>query len=233
MLAWFSGIDLDLTPGPAPLNVPGHADQRLDRRRHRELHRGRVVPGQRGARRLSVRGRAVHPLLAGALILTALLKGRLGRPTPQRARAPRARRRGRDGGFNLAVLATVERIGATNTGVIIGASPVVLALVVPLLARRRPSGPFVVAALVVAAGAAIVNGADDRLTLIGMALAIARAARARSASRCSPRRCSPARPDPRRRLGGVARDRTAARPQRRRHPDADARTRRPRSPISR
>jgi drug/metabolite transporter (DMT)-like permease len=38
--------------------------------------------------------------------------------------------------------------------------------------RRTPSAPFVAAALVVAAGAAIVNGTDDRLTLIGLALAI-------------------------------------------------------------
>jgi drug/metabolite transporter (DMT)-like permease len=76
-------------------------------------------------------------------------------------------------GFNLAVLATVERLGATNAGVVIGASPIVLALLVPLLARRTPSAPFVAAALVVAVGPAIVNGTDDRLTLIGLALAIA------------------------------------------------------------
>jgi hypothetical protein len=50
-------------------------------------------------------------------------------------------------GFNLAVLATVERLGATNAGVVIGASPIVLALLVPLLARRTPSAPFVAAAL--------------------------------------------------------------------------------------
>ena len=109
---------------------------------------------------------------AGALILTVLLKGRLGRPTPRELGFLALVAAVGMVGFNLAVLATVERLGATNAGVVIGASPVVLALLVPLLARRRPSGPFVVAALVVAAGAAIVNGADDRLTLIGMALAI-------------------------------------------------------------
>ena len=110
--------------------------------------------------------------LAGALILTVLLKGRLGRPSPKELGLLALVAAVGMVGFNLAVLATVERLGATNAGVVIGASPVVLALLVPLLARRRPSGPFVVAALVVAAGAAIVNGADDRLTLIGMALAI-------------------------------------------------------------
>ena len=46
--------------------------------------------------------------------------------------------------FNLAVLGTVERIGATNAGVVIGASPVILALLFPLLAaagRTASSSP--------------------------------------------------------------------------------------------
>ena len=65
--------------------------------------------------------------------------------------------------FNLAVLGTVERIGATNAGVVIGASPVILALLFPLLARRKPNRRFVTAALIVVAGAALVNGTDDRI----------------------------------------------------------------------
>jgi drug/metabolite transporter (DMT)-like permease len=109
--------------------------------------------------------------LAGAIILTVLLKGRLGRPTPKELGLLALVAAVGMVGFNLAVLATVERLGATNAGVVIGASPVVLALLVPALARRTPSGPFVAAALVVAAGAAIVNGTDDRLTLIGALLA--------------------------------------------------------------
>ena len=55
-------------------------------------------------------------------------------------------------GFNLAVLAAVDHIGATNAGVIIGASPVLLALAT----GHRQVLP---AAFVVVAGAAIVNGA--------------------------------------------------------------------------
>ena len=108
----------------------------------------------------------------GALILTALLKGRLGRPTPKELGLLALVAAVGMVGFNLAVLGAVERIGATNAGVIIGASPVVLALAVPLIARRRrPS--LVAAALVVVAGAAIVNGADDRLSAIGTLLALA------------------------------------------------------------
>jgi len=111
--------------------------------------------------------------LAGALILTVLLKGALKRPTASEFVLLFGVAAIGMTGFNLAVLATVEKLGATNAGVVIGASPVVLALVVPLLARRRPSAPFVFCALIVVAGAAIVNGTDDRLTLLGGALALA------------------------------------------------------------
>lgn len=110
--------------------------------------------------------------LGGALILTALLKGRLGRPTAKEL----ALLFGVAGIgmvlFNLAVLAAVERTGATNAGVVIGASPVVLALFVPLLARRTPQRRFVTAALVVMAGAALVNGTDDRISAVGLAFAL-------------------------------------------------------------
>lgn len=116
-------------------------------------------------------GQAIR-YLGGALILTLLLKGRLGRPTAKEL----ALLFGVAGVgmvmFNLAVLGTVERIGATNAGVVIGASPVVLALLVPLVARRRPQRRFVLAALVVVAGAALVNGADDRIDALGLTLAL-------------------------------------------------------------
>ncbi len=172
MLAWFSGIDLDLTPGPATAYVPAV--------RINGWIGGGIASCSVGASFGVSEALIGYPYaagqciryLAGAIILTVLLKGRLGRPTPRELGLLALVAAVGMVGFNLAVLATVERLGATNAGVVIGASPVVLALLVPLLARRRPSGPFVVAALVVAAGAAIVNGADDRLTLIGMALAI-------------------------------------------------------------
>lgn len=109
---------------------------------------------------------------AGALILTVLLKGRLGRPTVKEF----ALLSGVAGVgmviFNLAVLGAVDRIGATNAGVVIGASPVALALIVPLVARRRPQPRFVAAALLVMAGAALVNGADERVQALGLALAL-------------------------------------------------------------
>ncbi|RKQ93439.1 EamA-like transporter family protein [Solirubrobacter pauli] len=101
----------------------------------------------------------------GALILIALLKGRLGRPTLKELALLNATAAVGMVGFNLAVLAAVDHIGATNAGVIIGASPVVLALAT----GHRQVLP---AALVVVAGAAIVNGADSGVTLLGTLLAI-------------------------------------------------------------
>jgi drug/metabolite transporter (DMT)-like permease len=98
----------------------------------------------------------------GALILTALAKGRLGRPSAgELARLAAVAAVGM-AGFNLAVLGAVAHIGATNAGVIVGAAPV-------LLAGRGNLAP----AAVVVIGAAIVNGADSQLDAIGVLLAVA------------------------------------------------------------
>src|SRR4051794_7833672 len=97
----------------------------------------------------------------GAAILTALLKGRLGRPGGRDFVRLAAVAAVGMVGFNLAVLAAVARIGATNVGVIVGASPVLLA--------RKDLRP----ALIVVAGAVLVNGVDSRLSAAGLALAVA------------------------------------------------------------
>jgi drug/metabolite transporter (DMT)-like permease len=102
---------------------------------------------------------------AGALILTVLLTGRLGRPTAREFALLALVAADGMVGFNLAVLGAVERAGATNTGVIVGASPILLAL-----AGARDRRVFACAAIVVL-GAALVNGADARLSLLGAALA--------------------------------------------------------------
>ena len=105
---------------------------------------------------------------AGALILAALLKGRLGRPTLKELGLLALVAAVGVAGFNLAVLGAVEHMGATNTGVIIGASPVILALTAK---TRDPR--ILMAAGAVVAGAAIVNGADSRISALGLAIAIA------------------------------------------------------------
>jgi drug/metabolite transporter (DMT)-like permease len=104
---------------------------------------------------------------AGALILTALLKGRLGKPTLKELGLLALVAAIGMAAFNLAVLGAVEHMGATNTGVIIGASPVILALTAK---TRDPR--ILMAAGVVVAGAAIVNGADSRISAVGLAIAL-------------------------------------------------------------
>ena len=64
----------------------------------------------------------------GALILTALLRGRLGTPTRRELALLFGVAAVGMTGFNLAILGAVARIGATNVGVIVGASPMLLAL---------------------------------------------------------------------------------------------------------
>src|SRR4051794_1624842 len=105
---------------------------------------------------------------AGALILTALLKGRLGRPTVKELGLLALVAAIGMAGFNLAVLAAVEHMGATNTGVIVGASPVILALTAKTRDLR-----ILAAAGIVVAGAALVNGADSRISALGLAIALA------------------------------------------------------------
>jgi drug/metabolite transporter (DMT)-like permease len=104
---------------------------------------------------------------AGALILTALLKGRLGKPTLKELGLLALVAAIGMAGFNLAVLGAVEHMGATNTGVIIGASPVLLALAGTTRDRR-----VITAAAIVVAGAALVNGADSRISAIGLTIAL-------------------------------------------------------------
>ncbi len=101
----------------------------------------------------------------GALVLTAILRGRLGKPTPREFALLFAVAAVGMTGFNLAILAAVDRIGATNVGVLVGASPVILALA----ARNRAVlGP----ALAVVIGATIVNGADSNLNSTGLLIAL-------------------------------------------------------------
>ncbi len=108
----------------------------------------------------------------GALILTAVLRGRLGRPDAREIALLAALAVTGMAGFNLLLLAAVERIGAPATGVLVGASPLALALVVPALAGARPQGRLVAAATAVVAGVALVAGSAPSTEVAGTALAL-------------------------------------------------------------
>ncbi|WP_406285879.1 DMT family transporter [Embleya sp. NBC_00896] len=60
--------------------------------------------------------------------------------------------------FNLFLFAALERADPATVGSILGATPLLLVLVAPFLGGRRPRAPVVLSALVVVAGAAIVQG---------------------------------------------------------------------------
>jgi drug/metabolite transporter (DMT)-like permease len=61
-------------------------------------------------------------------------------------------------GFNLAVLAAERTAEPAVPGVLVGCAPIVVAVLVPALAGRRPAAPVAVAAGLVAAGAFVVQG---------------------------------------------------------------------------
>jgi drug/metabolite transporter (DMT)-like permease len=61
-------------------------------------------------------------------------------------------------GFNLAILAAERTAAPAVPGVVVGCSPLVVAILAPLLARRRPRPRIVAAAVLVASGAAVVQG---------------------------------------------------------------------------
>jgi drug/metabolite transporter (DMT)-like permease len=74
-------------------------------------------------------------------------------------------------GFNVCLIDALRSASPAAVGSVVGSAPVVLALAGPLLARRRPHGRTLLAAVVVVAGAAIVQGLGDG-SLTGLLLAL-------------------------------------------------------------
>jgi drug/metabolite transporter (DMT)-like permease len=74
--------------------------------------------------------------------------------------------------FNLLVMAAEESMDPGSVGVIVATVPVLLALAGPLQDGRRPERRVVGAAVVVAAGAAAVQGLGGEVTAAGLAAAL-------------------------------------------------------------
>lgn len=108
-------------------------------------------------------GQAVRYLL-GAAILAVLLRGRLVRPTLRELAVLAAIAAVGMVGFNLLLLAAVERIGGANTSVVVGLSPLLLAL-------TAATPRLLASAAVVVAGAALATGTSGEASAIGLALA--------------------------------------------------------------
>lgn len=123
-----------------------------------------------------------YPLLTGQAMryaVAAVLLFGLARLLPPPARS---RPTGRDLGlliglgvtglalFNVCVLVGLRHAEPAVIGTAVGAAPLALAVLGPLIARRRPAGRLVVAAAVVVAGTALVEG-FGRTDGIGLAAA--------------------------------------------------------------
>ena len=127
---------------------------------------------------------------AGAALLAALARGRIGRPSPRElVRLALLAATGLVA-FNVLVLAAEGSMDPGSVGVIVATVPVLLALAGPLQAGQRPQARLVAAGAIVAAGAATVQGLGGAITPGASRPRSARSP-ARPRSRCSPRRCSP------------------------------------------
>jgi drug/metabolite transporter (DMT)-like permease len=116
-------------------------------------------------------GQALRYALAGLLLL-AIARGRLPRIDLREAAGLAALAATGLVLFNLFVIEGVRETDPATVGVIVGCVPVVLALAGPLLERRPLSPRVLVAAVIVAAGAAGVQWADGGITAAGLALAL-------------------------------------------------------------
>jgi drug/metabolite transporter (DMT)-like permease len=75
-------------------------------------------------------------------------------------------------GYNAITLLAVRHADPAAVGVIVSCVPVVVALVSPLLRRRTPSSPIVLAALIVASGAVAVQYTGGSVSVEGVLLAV-------------------------------------------------------------
>jgi drug/metabolite transporter (DMT)-like permease len=116
-------------------------------------------------------GQALRYALAGAVLLL-IARGRLPRLDRHEAIGMIALAATGLVLFNLFVIEGVRETDPATVGVIVGCVPVVLAIAGPLLERRPVSGRVVVAAVVVAAGAAGVQWAGGGVTAAGLLLAL-------------------------------------------------------------
>jgi drug/metabolite transporter (DMT)-like permease len=115
-------------------------------------------------------GQAVRYAIAAALLFF-LARRRLQRPTArQLARLALLAATGL-AAFNLLILAAEESMDPGSVGVIVGSVPVLLALAGPMQAGRRVQPRVLGAAVIVAAGAAAVQGLSGDVSAGGLAAA--------------------------------------------------------------
>jgi len=123
---------------------------------------------------------------AGAMLLAAFARGRIGRPTARELVRLALLAATGLAAFNVLVLAAEGSMDPGSVGVVVATVPVLLALAGPLQAGRRPQARLVAAGAIVAVGAATVQGLGGDVSAQSRRRSARSAARPRSA--CSPRR---------------------------------------------
>jgi drug/metabolite transporter (DMT)-like permease len=109
---------------------------------------------------------------AAALMLAAIARGRAPRPTPRELLRLALLAATGLAAFNLLVLAAERSMDPGGVGVVVGAVPILLAIAGPIQDGRPVEAQVLSAAIVVAAGAALVQGAGGHTTAPGLAAAL-------------------------------------------------------------
>jgi drug/metabolite transporter (DMT)-like permease len=119
-------------------------------------------------------GQALRYAVGAALLFAVALRGPGPLTRPSRRQLVRLALLAATGlaAFNLLVMAAEESMDPGSVGVIVATVPVLLALAGPLQDGRRPERRVVSAAVVVAAGAAAVQGLGGEMTAAGLAAAL-------------------------------------------------------------
>jgi drug/metabolite transporter (DMT)-like permease len=117
-------------------------------------------------------GQAVRYGLA-AVLLGLVLRGRRG-PRPTARQLGRLALLAATGlaGFNLLVILAERSMDPASVGVVVATVPIVLAIAAPLQERRRVRPRVLLAAAIVALGAAAVQGVGGEVTVAGLAAAL-------------------------------------------------------------
>ena len=116
-------------------------------------------------------GQAVR-YAAGAALLFLLAGRRLPRPTGRQAARLALLAASGLAAFNLLVMGAEASMDPGSVGVIVAVVPVLLALAGPIQQGHRPDPRVVAAAVVVAVGAAVVQGLAGAVTAAGLAAAL-------------------------------------------------------------
>jgi drug/metabolite transporter (DMT)-like permease len=117
-------------------------------------------------------GQAVRYALAAALLALVLRGRRAPRPTARQLAQLALLSASGLAGFNLLVIAAERSMDPASVGVVVATVPIVLAIAAPLQERRRIRPRVLLAAAIVALGAAAVQGVGGDVTLAGLAAAI-------------------------------------------------------------